>query len=117
MCTGAACASDAMNEVFGLFRQIVVHDVRNVIDVNPARRHVGGDQYAANTILEALQRFVPLLLCAVAVDRGHLVSPSFQKFRKPVGALFGSHEHRGKNPSRSSADASRRSNFEPSATS
>src|SRR5579871_3319925 len=60
--------------------------------MNPARRHVGGDQYTVSTVLEALQRLVPLALRAIAVDRGHLVFPPPQKFREPVGALLGGHE-------------------------
>ena len=81
-----------MNEVSRLLRQIVVHDMRDVIHMNPARRHVGGDQYTVITVFEALQCFVPLALRAIAVDRGHLVFPALQKFREPVGALFGGHE-------------------------
>lgn len=88
-CAGATRSPDAMNEVFRVLRQIVVHDMRDIIHMNPARRHVGGDQYTVNTIFEALQRFVPLALRAVAVDRGHPVFPALQKFREPVGALFG----------------------------
>src|SRR5450631_1740282 len=81
-----------MNEVSRLLRQIVVHDMRDVIHMNPARRYVGGDQYTVYAIFEALQRLVPLALRAVAVDRRHLVFPALQKFREPVGALFGGDE-------------------------
>ena len=36
--------------------------MRDVIYMNAARRNVRGDEYTANTIFEALQRFVPLAL-------------------------------------------------------
>jgi len=91
-----------MNEVSRLLRQIVIHDMGDVIHMNPARRHVGGHQYTVSTVFEALQHFVPLALRAIAVDRGHLVFPALQKFREPVGALFGATKMR-KEPSRSSA--------------
>ena len=38
----APSAPDAMHEVFGDLRQIVVHHVGDIIDVNSARGDVGG---------------------------------------------------------------------------
>ena len=48
-----ACAADAMNEVFGDVRQIIVDDVGNVLDVDAAGCDVGGDEYAILPALEA----------------------------------------------------------------
>ena len=50
---GASGSSDAMDEVFGNLRQIVVHHVRDAFDVNAARGDVGGDQNAIVAFLEA----------------------------------------------------------------
>ena len=57
-----------MNEAFRLLRQIVIHDMSDVVDVNAAGGYVGGDKYAVDAVLETLQSFVALALRAVAVD-------------------------------------------------
>ena len=92
-CAGATGTSDAMNEIFSLLGQIVVDDMRDVIDVDAARGDVGSDEYTAITIFEALERVIPLALRAVSVDGGDFVMAPFEKFGKPVGSLFGGDEY------------------------
>src|SRR5580693_6191288 len=77
-----------MNEAFRLLRQIVIHYVRDVVDVNAAGGYVGGDEYPVGAILETLKSLVAFALRAVAVDAGHSVFLAHQKFSEPVGALF-----------------------------
>ena len=81
-----------MDEAFRLLWQIVIHDMSDVIHVNAASGYVGGDEYSVDTVFETLQRFITLALRAVAVDARHFVFPPLQKFREPVGPLFGAHE-------------------------
>src|ERR1035438_4856658 len=81
-----------MNEAFRLPRQIVIHDMSDVIHVNAARGHVGGDEYAVDAIFETLQRFITLALRTIAVDARDFVFPALEKFREPVGPFFGAHE-------------------------
>jgi len=45
-----------------------VHDTRHGIDVNAARRDVGGDQDVGTTAAECLERGASLCLRPVAVD-------------------------------------------------
>jgi len=47
---GAARAPHAMSEIFRSLRQIVVHDMRDVIHMESRGRHVGGDQHAVNAV-------------------------------------------------------------------
>ena len=51
-------------------RQLVVHDVRQLLDVEAARGDLGGDQQRHAPGLEVLERANPLRLRLVAVDRG-----------------------------------------------
>src|SRR5882757_7632588 len=81
-----------MNEAFRLLWQIVIHDMTDVIHVNAAGGHVGGDEYSVDAVFETLQRFITLALRAVAVDARHFVFSALQIFGKPVGPFFGAHE-------------------------
>lgn len=49
-----------MNEVFGNLRQIVVNDVRNIVDVDSAGGHVGGDEYLELAFFESAECTGPL---------------------------------------------------------
>jgi len=62
---GAARAANAMNVIFCMHREIKIHDMRNTVHINPARRDVRRHQHAYRTGLEILQRFEPLILRAV----------------------------------------------------
>jgi hypothetical protein len=51
--TCAAGAANAMDEIFGELREIVVDDVSDVVDVDAARGDVGGDENVIATLLKA----------------------------------------------------------------
>ena len=53
---GAAGPPDAMNVILRVHREIVIHHVRNPIDIDAARGNVGRDQNADGAGLEVLQR-------------------------------------------------------------
>lgn len=67
--TGAAGTSDPVDEILRHVRQIVVDDLRNVVDVNPARGQIGGHEDAMAPLLETGERRGSLGLRAVAMDR------------------------------------------------
>ena len=67
---GAAGAADPVDVVLGDFRQLVVHDVRQLVDVEPARGDVGRDEHAHRPCLEVRERARARALALVAVDRG-----------------------------------------------
>src|ERR1700677_1436485 len=86
-----ACASrpaNAMNEVVRCVRQVVVDDVRNVLNIDAARRNVGGNQDAVLTVLKALQRCRTLRLAAVAVDHIRIVAKLLQLLADAVSAML-----------------------------
>ena len=65
---GAPGAARAVRERLGVLRQIGVHHQADVGQVEPARRHVGGDQHAHAPLAQRLERARALLLRAVARD-------------------------------------------------
>src|SRR3954451_5681680 len=89
---GAAGAADAVDEVLGDLRQVVVDDVRDALDVNAAGGDISGDQDAVVAFLEALQRLVALALAAVAVDRGGLEAALGEPLGQAIGAVLGAGE-------------------------
>ena len=50
---GAASSTDAVDEILRHVRQVVVDDVDDVLDVNPARSEIGRHQDAEAALLEA----------------------------------------------------------------
>lgn len=67
---GPARAANAVNEILGRLWQVVIHDVRDAVHMDAARGYVGRDEDAILAILEALERAIPLCLCAIAVNGG-----------------------------------------------
>ena len=53
---GAAGAADAVDVVLRHQRQVEVHDQRQLLDVEPARGHVGGDEHRHVAGLEVAER-------------------------------------------------------------
>ena len=48
---GAAGPTDAVNIVFGMHREVIIHDMRNAIDIDAARCNVRGDQHAHGSLI------------------------------------------------------------------
>ena len=80
----AAGPAHAVNVVVGELRDVVVDDVGDPADVDPAAHHVGGHQVAHATFAEALHHAVAQLLGQVAVDRRHVG----EFFRQPLTDLL-----------------------------
>src|SRR3974390_1220348 len=70
MTTGAAGAADTMDEAFGYFRQVIVDDMSDVLDVNSSRSDVRGDQHPEPTLLERGERRGTLRLGTVSMNHG-----------------------------------------------
>ena len=68
--SGAACASDAMDEIFGDVGKIIIDDVSNVLDVDTASGDVGGDEDAILPALKTGEGGGSLRLRAVAMNHG-----------------------------------------------
>ena len=65
---GAACAPNAMDIRVGGIRHVVVDNVGDTVDIEPARGDVGGDHDAEVTGLETAQGLFTLPLRSVAVQ-------------------------------------------------
>src|SRR5262249_42924395 len=77
----------AMNEIFRRLRKVVVHDVRDAIDVDAASRNIGGDEHAIVSLLKSAERLVTLILAAIAVNGGRLNTVIGKPASQTVGAV------------------------------
>ena len=84
---GTARAAAAVGVVLHVVGHTVVDDVRQVVDVEPAGRHVGGHEQLYPVLAEALHGEVALLLAEVAVQGVGVVSVAYE----PVGHLLRLH--------------------------
>ena len=83
---GTTGAADAMNIILGNVWQFVVDDMRQVVDIQTARGHVGADEYLDAPGLEGFERFGALLLALVAMDGVGLDALAMQIMREATGA-------------------------------
>ena len=63
-------AADAVHVSLGHFRQVEVHHVADVVDVDAAGGDVGGDENGGLALLEVVEGALALVLALVAVDGG-----------------------------------------------
>ena len=89
---GAACASDAVNEILRDVRQVVVNHVRDVLDVNAAGSEVGGYQDAVAPLLESREGGDALRLRAAAVNHGSGEAVAVQGDGQALGSALGARE-------------------------
>src|SRR5690349_533672 len=92
---GPARPADAVNVVLGDHGQLEVHDVRQVLDVEAARRDLRCDEDRRPAGLEVIQRLDPLALALVAVDRGRGDAVALELLGEVVGAVLGPGEDEG----------------------
>src|SRR5439155_20203669 len=92
----AAGASNAMDIILRMHRELVVHHMRDPIHVDTPRGDVRGDEDTNRAGFEILQRTEPLVLRAIGMDGAGLNSAAFQTASDLVGAALGP----GKNENR-----------------
>ena len=90
---GTARAADPVHVVLGHHRQLVVHDVRQLLDVEPASRDVGRDEDGDAPGLEVAEGAHALALALVAVDRGGADAVLGELLGEAVRAVLGPREH------------------------
>jgi len=91
--SGPTRASDAVNEVFGDLRQIVVHNVRDSIYVDPSGGEVGGYQNAIRAGLKAAKSLAALTLAAVPMNGSGLDATVGQPSSQPLRSVLCPGEH------------------------
>ena len=77
----AAGASDAMDIILRVHREIVIHHMRDPIDIDAARGDIGRDQHAHRARLEIFQSAQPLILRTIRMDRAGLDSAALEPAR------------------------------------
>ncbi len=51
----ASGTADAVDEVFRNLRQVIVNNMRNIVDVNATRGHIGSHQHLELAVFESVQ--------------------------------------------------------------
>ena len=92
ICAGPAGAADAVHVVGRHHGQLVVDDVRQGIDVEPARGDFRRDEDRHLAVLEVVERADALRLALVAVDRGGGDAVALELLGEAVGAVLGAGE-------------------------
>ena len=90
---GPACAADAVDVNLRHLGQLVVDDVRDAVDIQPAGGDVGGHEHGRPVRLEGIQRALPHVLAFVAVDRRGANAGADQVFHDFVGPVLGAGEY------------------------
>src|SRR6516164_7837033 len=90
---GAAGPSDAVNKVLSHFGQIVIDDVRDVLNVDAAGCYVRGDQHPEAPGLEACQCGVALRLRAIPVNHGGVDAIAIEFLGDALGAALGARKN------------------------
>ena len=80
-CVRAAGASDAVDIILGVHREIVIHDMRDPIHIDAARGDVGRHEHPDGAGFEILQCAEPLILRTIGMDRSRLDSAALQTAR------------------------------------
>ena len=89
---GSPGPADAMDVLIGVRRDVVVDDVRDVVDVQPASRDVGRDEDVQGAVAEAAHHPVAALLGEAAVERAGVVTSGAQRLREIVDFAAGPSE-------------------------
>jgi len=81
-------ASNAMDIILRVHREIVIHHVRDPIHIDAARGDVGGDEDTDGAGFEILQCAEPLVLRAIGMDGSRFNSTAFETASDLVGATL-----------------------------
>ena len=90
---GPARAADAVHIVLGIEGHVEIDHGRQVDDVEPARRHIGGHQNIHFAALERLERLEPLVLRLVAMQRIGAQAIALERPRQARTTQLGVHEN------------------------
>lgn len=89
---GACCAADPMHIGLGDLGQFKIDDMSDAIDVDAARRDIGGDQGARLSVSKSRERSLALTLALIAVNGERADARFGERLRHFIGAALGSRE-------------------------
>ena len=90
--TGATGTSDPVNVVFRDIGQFVVHDLRQLLDIQATCRDIGGNQHAHFAVLETGQCLGTGILALVAMNRRGADAGLLELGRQTIGPMLGTRE-------------------------
>ena len=93
-----AGAADTVDVIFGDVRQFKIHDMRQLLDIETARRQIGRDQDAHIALFEIGQRLRTRALAFVAVNGGRANAVLFELLAEAVRAVLGARKHKDLTP-------------------
>ena len=91
--TGTASAADAVGITLRVGGHVIVDDMADALNVEPARGHVGGHQDVDAAVLELTDRALAMLLLHVAVDGSRRKPAGHQLDGELLGGQFGAGKH------------------------
>jgi hypothetical protein len=62
------CATDAMHIIFGNIREIEIHHMRELLNIDPSRSNICGNKNAHRSIFESLQSPCSRTLAFISMD-------------------------------------------------
>src|SRR2546423_11717052 len=86
---GAPGASNTMDVVLRVHREIVVNHMRNPVHIDPARGNVRGHENADGAGFEIFQSTQPLVLGAIGMNGARGDAAAFKTAREPVRSVLG----------------------------
>ncbi len=89
---GASGAARTMDEIFRVLGQIVIDDLRDVLDVDAAGSEVGRDQDSMASLLKSEKSGISLGLRAIAMNHGGGESIAGQIVGQALGPALGARE-------------------------
>ena len=89
----ATGATGTVDVVLVVGREVIVHDARDVINVNPAGRHIRGDEYLRAPAGERTECPVSLPLGTPAVNGDRGESFPLELFGQSISTVLGAREH------------------------
>src|SRR3989304_156996 len=92
---GPSGSADTVDIILRYMRQIEVDYVRELMDIETARRDIGRHEDLDPVLLEIIQGAGALGLALVAVDCRRLDVVSFQTLDQFIGAVLGAAEYQG----------------------
>jgi hypothetical protein len=91
--TSTCRAANTVHVVFGDVRQLVIHNMRQLFDIESARGDLGSNEGRDLVRLEISQRPHARALALVAMDGRRTDAGGLELLREPVGAVLGARKH------------------------
>jgi hypothetical protein len=90
---GATCSANPVDVILRVHRKVVVHHVRDAIDINAARSDIGGHEHTDRSRFKILKCAEPLILRTVRMNRAGPDPSGFEFAGDAIGSALRPCEH------------------------